>query len=422
LDDHRLQILASVCTRLVLGAYPLAFLLVFGWAFGKQAFDTAAAASNWANYLNVFLLSGFVLVPPAVARLRAARAQGDDRADVRDHVALLRGLLAVGAIAAMVLWAVVDRAFPVLAASSGGALEAWYPLLAILALSQLPLTLWLGVAQATGRYRAALLWIALPRAASLLLMASGAWAGAGPSATIAASVAIVVVGQVMLARTARKALAYIDRDVLQEAGRAGAVLFKNVSAGAIGLVGTLVTIVPVTLVGRFLPAEVGYAHVVVTLSNAVGAVIVAAFFPISLTLAERAREPDGLRRYSLYVARSVAIIGGLIIVVGWLVYATCAGTSGACSASLFGVGSLVVLGAGMRLGSLGVYHGAVLRGRPHLSLLSAVGEAIVVNLCTLLLIDDLGLMAIGVAFIAGGAVRLTTALTLELPLVEETRR
>jgi hypothetical protein len=51
-------------TRLALSAYPLVFVLLFGWVYGKDAFDTAAAANNWANYLNVLLLSGFVLVPP----------------------------------------------------------------------------------------------------------------------------------------------------------------------------------------------------------------------------------------------------------------------------------------------------------------------------------------------------------------------
>lgn len=405
--------LASIGTRLALGAYPLAFIVLFGWAFGKQAFDAAAAAANWANYLNVFLLSGFVLVPPAVARLRAAASRGDERGWVRDHVALMRWLLLAGAAASVPSWLLVGRAFPALADRTADALTAWYPLLALLALSQLPLTLWLGIGQSAGRYGAALLWIALPRVLALGLMAAAALAGVGPTAAMALAVAVVLLGQFALARTARRALAAIDPDALAGEGRATAVLAPNLSAGAIGLIGILVTIVPVTIVGRLLPAEVGNAHVIVTLSNAMGAVLVAAFFPLSLTLPQRAREPDGLRGHSLRVAGGVALVTLAAIAAAWLAFPACAWLSPACTAELFSVGSLVVLGAGLRLGSLGAYHAAVYVGRPQVALLSASLEAVAVVLLTWWLAPVWLLFALGAAFVVGGGLRLAVALGYE---------
>ena len=413
MPSHRTQVLASVVTRLALGAYPLVFVLAFGWAYGKQAFDVAAAASNWANYLNVLLLSGFVLVPPAVARLRTPERSSDALQLLRDHIALERGLVLVGAIVAVALWLSIGRTFPSLAEQSGSTLATWYTLFAFLALAQVPMTLWLGVAQAAGHYLAALVWIVAPRAIALIALAAGATQGVSATVMIATSVAIVVTGQWALARAARQALQEIDPAALATRGNARRVLVQNLSAGAIGLVGTLVTIVPVTLVGRLLPEEVGHAHVIVTLSNAVGAVIVAAFFPLSLTLAIRAREPDGLWRHCLRVARLSGLAVFALIAVGWLIYPACAWLSDRCTTNVFAVASLVVLGAGLRLAALGVYHAAVFQGRPHISLLSATVEGVAVVLVTGLLLESWMLFALGAGFVVGGGLRLLVALGCE---------
>lgn len=410
---HRSQVLASIGTRLALGAYPLLFVLVFGWAFGKEAFDTAAAANNWANYLNVLLLSGFVLVPPAVARLRGPEARDEERVFVRDHVALGRVLLLAGVATAAVLWLTIDRSFPVLAQRAGTTLGTWFLLFALLGLAQVPATLWLGVAQACGGYRAAFVWVVLPRVAALVAVAAGAAAGAGATAMLATAVALVVAGQWALAHAGRRALDEVDAAVLARSGQATRVLAKNVSAGAIALVGMLVTIVPVTIVGRLLPEEVGHAHVIVSLSNAVGAFIVAAFFPLSLTLAARAREPRGLWRHCVRVARGVGLMTLAMIAVGWLVFPVCAELTGACTRPVFVVGTLVVVGAGLRLASLGAYHAAVYQGHPLYSLTSASAEAIAVTGVTWLAIGPWMLYALGVAFVVGGALRLAIAFTVE---------
>jgi hypothetical protein len=191
------------------------------------------------------------------------------------------------------------------------------------------------------------------------------------------------------------------------------VVRQNLSVGAIGLVGTLVTIVPVTLVGRLVPSEVGYAHVIVTLSNAIGAVLVAAFFPASLTLGDAARQRDGLWRHCLRVARGVGLaVGGLIACI-WLAFPVCAWISAACTGNLVGAGTLVIAGAGLRLASLGAYHAAVYQGHPHFSLLSASAEAIAVVVLTWWMVDSWMLYALGVAFVVGGALRLTIALAIE---------
>lgn len=413
----RFDILASIGTRLAIGAFPLAFVLVFGWAYGRQAFDVAAAAANWANYLNVLLLSGFVLVPPAIARLRGTAERNSERLIVRDHVALMRWLLVAGAVAAVPSWFLIGWAFPQLAVRSGDWLKSWYPLLALLALSQIPLALWLGVAQAAGQYGTALAWVALPRVLALTAMGYSAQAGAGPTLAMALAVGVVLAGQSMLVRSARQALAALDPESLRGTGRAADVLVPNLSAGAIGLVGTLVTIVPVTIVGHVVPDEVGNAHVLVTLSNAMGAVIVAAFFPLSLTLVQRAREPGGLRQHSFRVAAGVALITLLTISAAWLLFPVCAWISRACTGELLMVGSLVVLGAGLRLGSLGAYHAIVYVARPHFALPSAFLEAAAVVLLTVWLVPSFLLLALGVAFVVGGAVRLAFALTVELRLL-----
>jgi len=414
LADHREHVVASIATRLAIGAYPLAFVLAFGWVYGKQAFDTAAAANNWANYLNILLLSGFVVVPPAVARLRGVDRRADDLQLVRDHIALTRALLLLGAFVAIALWASAQRAFPALAATQGSSLSTWCALFAILVLAQVPLTLWLGIAQAAGKYRTALAWVVAPRAIALVVLVVAGTLGAGPTSTLGAAVTIVVAGQYVLARSARTALRAIDQSAIEQSGQARRVLAQNLSAGAIGLVGTLVTIVPVTLVGRLLPGEVGHAHVIVTLSNAIGAVIVAAFFPLSLTLAQRAREPGGLWRHCLRVARGVGLASIALIAAGWIAYPICAGLSSACSADAFAVGSLVVLGAGLRLATLGAYHAAVYQGHPHYSLLSASAEAIAVVGLTWWALGTWMLYALGVAFVVGGCLRLLIALAIEM--------
>ncbi len=416
MEDRRLQVLASIGTRLAIGAYPLFFVLVFGWAYGKEAFDLASAASNWANYLNVLLLSGFVLVPPAVARLRATPAR-EDGAAVRDHIALARVLLAVGVVAAIVLWALVDRAFPALAAQGNAVLRTWFMLLAILALAQIPLTLWLGIAQAAGRYRTAFLAVAVARGAALVVVAGGARAGADPTTMLAAAVALIVAAQWTLMRATRETLRTIDARILAERGDARAVLRKNLSAGAVVLVGTLVTIVPVSIVGRLLPQEVGHAHAIVSLSNAVGAIIVAAFFPLSLTLSEHAGEPAALRRYCLRVARGALAITGVLIAAAWIAYPACSAITPACRADLFGVGSLVVLGAGLRLGSLGAYHAGLSMGHPHYAMLSVATEGVAVVALTAWLLGPWMLYALGIAFVAGGMLRLGVAFAAELPLL-----
>lgn len=415
LTGHRLQVVSSIGARLALGAYPLAFMLVFGWGYGKDAFDTAAAANNWANYLNVLLLSGFVLVPPAVARLRGQVSQTSetDRTFIRDHVALSRGLLLAGILVALALWATIDRSFPAIAQRAGAALGTWYALFALLALTQIPATLWLGIAQAAGDYSAAATWIAGPRLLALLVLAAGAGLGVDPTWMIAASVALVVAGQAALIGGARRALRALDAGVLAQPGQSARVLRQNLSAGAIALVGMLVTILPVTIVGRLAPGEVGHAHVIVALSNAVGAVLVAAFFPLSLTLAERAREPLGLWRHCLRVARRVALLTVAMIAAGWVVYPVCGVVTDACTVPLFAAGSLVIAGAGLRLASLGAYHVAVFRGHPLYSLMSASVEALAVAGLTAALTGSWMLFALGAAFVAGGGLRLLIALTIE---------
>lgn len=414
MNDRRLQVVASIGTRLALGAYPLAFIVAFGWAYGKQAFDIAAAAINWANYLNVFLLSGFALVPPAVARLRGDLDGTDaDRALLRDHLALARWLLAAAGVAALALWATIDRAFPGLAGASAQ-LASWFVLFAVAVASQLPLTLWLGVAQATGRYTGAFLSIAGPRALALLAVLGSAHLGASATVGIALAVGIVIAGQAVLGRVARNALREVDRHALEGRGHAGKVLRTNLSAGSIALVGTMVTIVPVTVVGHWRPEDVGLAHVAVTVSNAIGAMIVAAFFPASLTLAQRAHDPNAIQRHSARIARRVALATAAAVALAWLVLPLCVWLVQRCGVDFYALMSFVLLGAGLRLTALGPYHAALAVGRPHLALPSALAEALIVVGGMLAFTPLLGLHAMGVVFVAGGGVRALVALTLEV--------
>jgi hypothetical protein len=192
------------------------------------------------------------------------------------------------------------------------------------------------------------------------------------------------------------------------------VLGKNLSAGAVVLVGALVTIAPVSVVGRLLPEEIGHAHAIVTLSNAVGAIIVAAFFPLSGT---RVREAASLWRYSLRIARGALLITLTLIGGAWLVYLACRALGWVWPVDLFTVGSLVVLGAGLRLGSLGAYHAGLYMGHPHFAMLSVTAEAAAVLLLTWWLLGTWMLYALGAAFVVGGMLRLIVAFALELKLL-----
>lgn len=410
--------LASMATRLALGVFPVLLVLLLRWTWGKQVFDLAAAAINWSAYLNVLLLSGFALVPPAVARLRAAAGGdaavlADDRHAVRDHVAFGRWLLAFGVLATAVLALTVDRTFAVLAAEHGDTLRWWFLLFAVLALSQIPLSLWLGVAQAAGRYRAALVLTALPRAGALLLLPAAAAAGIGPGPAIALALALVLAGQALLGTAARRALREIDADALAGAVEPQRVLRSNLSAGLVVLVGTLVTILPVTVIGRAAPDQVGAAHVIASLANALGGLVVAAYFPTSLTLSQQLRESNGLTRYCLRIARGVLLLSLAALLALAAAGALCLGLSDVCHPIVLWTAGLVIAGAGLRLGALGTQHVALYQRRPQLSLMSATMEGLAALATLLLLLPRLGLAALGWALFVGGALRFGLALSLE---------
>lgn len=418
---RRFDVAASVGARVALGAYPVAFIATFGWAYGKQSFDTAAAAINWTSYLNVFLLSGFVLVPPAVARLRTERP-GDpaDLATVGDHIALGRWLLVAAVAAAFVLGLTIEQAFPELASASEGRLTWWFAMFAALAIAQLPLVLWLGVAQASGRYLETFGWVVGSRMLAIMAIVGSAAAGFPGTAAIAASTLLALAGQAGVVHVGRRAWREVSETGLP--GRAMAALPANLSAGLIALIGTLVTIAPVTLVGHMIPDQVGAAHLVVALSNAFGAVAVAALFPASLALARNAADASELRGYAQRVARRVVAVTAVLLGAGWLVYPACVLVRGDCGVSAFVAASLVLAGAGLRLGSLGVYHGALAIGRPHIALPSALAEAVAVVLLSAGLVGHLGLLGLGVAFIAGGAMRLAFSLVVEIRLLATAMR
>jgi len=414
--------LASIGTRLALGAFPILFVLMLRWTWGKHAFDLASAAINWSTYLNVLLLSGFTLVPPAVARLRLRCSASAiefghdvvDRQSVRDHVKLGRWLLALGVVSITILAMTVNRTFGALAAEHGDALRWWFLLFAALALSQIPLALWLGVAQAVGRYGTALVLIAMPRAGGLLLLPCAAAAGFDPGFAIALALALPLAGQALLGVIARRALRDIDPSSLNGAAKVRRVLPSNLVAGLVVLVGTLVTILPVTLVGHALPDEVGTAHVIVSLANALGGVVVAAYFPISLTLGRRLSEPGGLMRYCLRIARGVFVLSltALLTVAGTAL--VCVGLSSVCHPAVLWTTSLVLAGVGLRLGVLGTQHVAIYQRQPQLNLLSATMEALGALTIMLLLMPQLGLPALGWGLLAGGALRFVLALSIEV--------
>ncbi len=410
--------LASIATRLALGAFPVCFVLVVRWSLSKQAFDLAAAALNWATYLNILLLSGFALVPPAVARLRAATNVSEASRDadchaVRDHVVLGRWLLALGVLAAAALAATIERTFPTLAAEDGETLRHWFLLFAMFALSQIPMTLWLGVSQGAARYRMAFAFIALPRAGALLLLPAASATGLNAGAAIGFSLLSVVVGQVLLGVAARRTLRDIDPRIFVGPTDVRGVLLSNLNAGLVSLVGSLVSIVPVTLVGRFAPSQVGAAQVIVGISNAFGAVLVSGYFPLSLTLSQRLRDPDGVTRYCFAIARGA----GLLTLSAFLLVAAaggiCASLVKTCHPAVLWTAALVLAGAGLRLGALGTQHIALYQGRPHLSLLSAAAEGMVALAILLATLPTLGLYALGVALLAGGGMRFGVSLAVE---------
>jgi len=408
------EALLSSITRLALGAFPVLLVLVVRAGYGSDAFNLAAAATNGAAYLSLLLLSGFALVPPAVARLRAEGVADDtDRRMVRDHVALARWLIAAGLIVTATLWVVIDDIFPELATLDAHALRTWFLIFATLGLSQIGMTLWLGVAQACGRYWLGLLCTALPRGLALVVVVCASLLGVDPGQAIGTAVMLVISGHLLLSRRARQALLMIDQDALKGDASPWHVLPNNLSAGLIGVVGMLVTILPVTLVGRASPSQVGVAQVIVGLANALGGVVVAFYFPLSLTLAQRLREPGGLTNYCLKVARGV----GLLVLIALLTVAaiggSCDGLLAACHPAVLWTTALVLAGAGLRLGSLGTQHIALYQRRPHLNLVSATAEALAALAILLVLLPSLGLPALGWALLAGGALRFGLALGLE---------
>jgi NADH:ubiquinone oxidoreductase subunit 4 (subunit M) len=114
---------------------------------------------------------------------------------VRDHVVLGRWLLALGVLAAAALAATIERTFPTLAAENVETLRHWFLLFAMFALSQIPMTLWLGVSQGAARYRTAFAFIALPRAGALLLLPATSAMGLDSGAAIGFSLLPLLSGK-----------------------------------------------------------------------------------------------------------------------------------------------------------------------------------------------------------------------------------
>lgn len=401
----------------MLGGFPILFVLALRWTWGKETFDLAAAAINWSMYLNVLLLSGFALVPPAVARL--VSGDGDvtrrekDLHAIGDHIVLSRWLVAIGVAVALVLAATVDRTFPELARMRGQELRWWFLMFAIVALAQIPMTLWLGIAQGLGHYRRGLVLVAAPRAAALFALLVGHWLGWPPGPVVALALLVVLGGQWLIGAGTRRALLQIDRRMLNGTARASRVLPANLNAGLVVLVGTAVTIVPVTLVGRWIPEQVGAAHVIVSFANALAAVVVAAFFPASLALHESLRRVDGARRYTLRVAGQAALFALCATVLTAGAGVVCNWTTGACQTAAIVTATLVLAGVGLRLGALGTQHIALFQNRPHLNLLSASAEALAAVALLSVLIPGIGLSGVGLALLIGGVVRLALSIFIE---------
>lgn len=412
---------ASVLTRLATGAFPLLFLLVFGWAYGRSSFNLASAAFNLSIYLNLLLLGGFVLVPPAVTRLRlnpVGRGGDADLKFVADHIALCRNLLVIGAAAGAVLVLTSNLVFPAFSSDEAELLRIWCALLSVLALAQLPFTLWLGVAQALDEYLSPLLLVALPRVGALAVPVICASMGLSPTMAMGAAITVVLVGQVLLSRLARTRAEELAPALRRVRGKAGRVLRLNLSAASLGFVGAGVSILPVTLVGRFDPGSVGAANAMIAASNAIGSLVVAAYFPRSLTLPDRLLEQDGVKRYCHAIVRELRwmlLPIAVIFAVGWI----CDLVFPNCPAKEIGVLGLVLTGAALRLCALGSQHVALYVQRPHLSLFSATVESLVAVLLMWLLLPTFGLWALGVAILFGGLFRFGLAAAIEVRWLAE---
>lgn len=420
----RSHALASIVTRVALGGFPILFVLALRWTWGKETFDLAAAAINWSMYLNVFLLSGFAMVPPAVARLARGEDAGGSRASdlhaVGDHVVLSRWLVGVGVVVAVVLALTVDRTFQELARMHKAELRWWFLMFAAVALAQIPMTLWLGVAQGLGQYGRVLALTALPRVAALVLLPVGFALGISAGPIVAVALLVVLCGQFLIGASARRDLNLLDARILRSKGVVRRVLRSNLNAGLVVLVGTAVTIVPVTLVGRWIPDQVGLALVIIGMANAVAGVLVAAFFPMSLLLEEKLRRPGGVTSYCLRVAGGVAVltfVGVFVFMVGGLI---CNGLGGPCPTIAIYTASAVLAGVGLRLGALGTQHIAVYKRRPQLNLMSAGAEAAVALFILVSLLPSAGLIAVGVALLFGGISRLALSLSIERRWLQDT--
>jgi len=423
-DLVRSNALTSIATRVAIGVFPILFVLMLRWTWGKQTFDLAAAAINWSMYLNVLLLSGFAMVPPAVARLRrggdtdSSIAQEDLHA-VADHIALSRWLLLVGVFAALVLNSTIDGTFGELSRRHGQELNWWFLMFAAFALAQIPMTLWLGVVQGLGQYGRALVLAALPRAAALLILPLGFAAGFTSGPVIAIALLVVLSGQAFIGSGARQVLKRMDRRILDAPSNVARVLPANLSAGLVVLVGAGVTIIPVTLVGRWLPEQVGTAHVIVGLANAMAGVVVAALFPASLMLREHLGRPGGIRAYCCRIGSQAGLL--TLAAAGSMAGAglVCTQVWAGCHPVTVATASMVLAGAGLRLGALGTQHVALYRSRPQLNLVSAIAEAALALVLLVALLPDLGLVALGFALLAGGMARLAVSLSIERRWLEE---
>jgi len=297
-DLVRSNALTSIATRVAIGVFPILFVLMLRWTWGKQTFDLAAAAINWSMYLNVLLLSGFAMVPrrspaSAEAATRTRPFAQEDLHAVADHIALSRWLLLVGVFAALVLNSTIDGTFGELSRRHGQELNWWFLMFAAFALAQIPMTLWLRRGARPGS-----VWTG---ACACRLASRGR--AADPAVGVRGwlyvwsshrhCVARRPLRQAFIGSGARQVLKRMDRRILDAPSNVARVLPANLSAGLVVLVGAGVTIIPVTLVGRWLPEQVGTAHVIVGLANAMAGVVVAALFPASLMLREHLGRPGG---------------------------------------------------------------------------------------------------------------------------------
>jgi hypothetical protein len=411
----RLDVAASVLTRLALGGFPLLLLLALRWRYGKQAFDLATAAMNLSMYLTLLMMASFPLLPPAVVRLAGAAARGESSSSgasdaqlIRDHLQLVRVLVCVGAMLAVTMLAAATDIFPALAASHRDDLRIWFGLFAVYALSQVPLALWMGAAQALGGFRQVFFVTAMPRAVALASVPVLDWLGATAGVTIAIALAMVIGSQIAVGVFARRELKQ-RAGLLHGGGSARRVLLPNLSAFLLGLLSAGATILPITLMGRYSPENVGVSNIIVGISNALAGLAAAAYFPRSLALGPTLERHGGLAAYCWDIARRVGVLT-LPVVLGLTVLGFACDV---CKPMLVWTTALVFAGAGLRLSALGTQHAAVYLQRPHLNLISAALEPLVIVATLLALLPALGLLAVGFGFLAGGSVRAATALGLE---------